>query len=247
MYYTVVPISFLACAGTWYCLNRFGGNTVEDACSKVSFLHHFIAMVLGLWAHVSYRDSMDESAAFGQNHEFPLAVVLQHFNIGYFLYDTIHVSVWDQRFLIHHIIAIAGYSTSELSNVFALANSVNTWITEVGSILYSAYLIVKSPSAYVVFVVIYTASRLLFLLFSLQVLGQVRRFLSGEDVPVAWSLAPAWAPYCAATLQVMLLCVNVMFVLVHWKKLAKTWFGGSKKAKETEQVHGNGAETKKDE
>ena len=30
----------------------------------------------------------------------------------------------------HHLIAIAGYATSELANVFGLANAVNTWITE---------------------------------------------------------------------------------------------------------------------
>ena len=32
----------------------------------------------------------------------------------------------------HHLIAIAGYATSEIANVFGLANAVNTWITEVG-------------------------------------------------------------------------------------------------------------------
>ena len=30
----------------------------------------------------------------------------------------------------HHLIAIAGYASSELANVFGLANAVNTWITE---------------------------------------------------------------------------------------------------------------------
>eukprot|EP00929_Paragymnodinium_shiwhaense_P108434 TRINITY_DN74755_c0_g1_i1.p1 TRINITY_DN74755_c0_g1~~TRINITY_DN74755_c0_g1_i1.p1 ORF type:complete len:244 (-),score=37.24 TRINITY_DN74755_c0_g1_i1:68-799(-) len=243
MYYTVVPISFLACSGTWYCLARFGGFTVEDACSRVSFLHHLVAMVLGLWTHAEYWKSLEDSAAFGQNHEFPLAVVLQHFNIGYFLYDTIHVCVWDQRWLIHHVIALAGYGTSELSNVFGLANAVNTWITEMGSILYSAYLVIKSPTSYVVFVVFYTASRLLFCLFSIQVLQQVRRFLSGEGVPPTWALAPAWAPYCAASLQVLLCIVNVMFVFTHWKKLAKTWSAGAKQS----SSNGNGIKTGKDE
>jgi hypothetical protein len=39
--------------------------------------------------------------------------------------------VWDQKFLEHHFIAIAGYASSEIANVFGLANAVNTWITEV--------------------------------------------------------------------------------------------------------------------
>merc|ERR1712217_816199 len=111
------------------------------------------------YAHWLYYDKLSEEASFGKNDEYPVAVLLQHFNIGYFLCDLIHVTVWEQRFFLHHVVALAGYGTSELANVFALANAVNTWVTEVGSIMYSTYLLVKSDTAYIVFVVLYTVSR----------------------------------------------------------------------------------------
>ena len=44
--------------------------------------------------------------------------------------NRVSSQVWDQKFMEHHLIAIAGYATSELANVFGLANAVNTWITE---------------------------------------------------------------------------------------------------------------------
>merc|ERR1719382_516585 len=147
-------------------------------------------------------------AAFAPNDGFPLAVLLQHFNIGYFLYDTVHVAVWDQRWMLHHLIAIAGYSTSELSNVFALANAVNTWVTEVGSLMYSTYLVLKAGCSaqwaerfYLAFIVCYTASRLYFAYWSWIVCGHVWQALQGRS-PFSY---PAWAPYCAASLQLMLL------------------------------------------
>ena len=48
-------------------------------------------------------------------------------------YGSRSPEVWDQKFLEHHFIAIAGYASSEIANVFGLANAVNTWITEVRS------------------------------------------------------------------------------------------------------------------
>merc|ERR1711920_221601 len=145
-------------------------------------------MALGLWAHWRYHAQVQEDASFGPNNEYPIAVLLQHFNIGYFLYDTVHVTTWDQRWVVHHLIAIAGYTTSEMSNVFALANAVNTWITEVGSLMYSTYLVVKaacrpewSNAFYFVFVSIYTLSRLYFALWSWTVCGHVWQALQGKS------------------------------------------------------------------
>lgn len=105
------------------------GALVEQSCSRISFFHHLVAALLGAYAHWCYRAELTE-AAFGANDRFPVAVLLQHFNLGYFLYDSVHVAVWDQKFMEHHLIAMAGYATSELANVFGLANAVNTWITE---------------------------------------------------------------------------------------------------------------------
>eukprot|EP00434_Breviolum_minutum_P034541 symbB.v1.2.030577.t1/scaffold3461.1/size67752/2 len=173
--------------------------------------------MLGAWAHWCYQDHLEE-AAFGANDRFPVAVLLQHFNLGYFLYDTVHVAVWDQKFMEHHLIAIAGYATSELANVFGLANAVNTWITEVGSLMYSAYLIKRSDTLYLAFVICYTLSRVYFGYWSLVVLSQVWEVLQNGP---GTRVMPSWAPYCAASLQILLFGVNATFVATHWRKLLK--------------------------
>lgn len=227
MYFAAVPATFGVCSGLFLCFFHLFGVPVEKSCSRVSAFHHFVALCLGLWAHWSYQERVAQDASFGWNNEFPAAVLLQHFNIGYFLYDSVHVAVWDQKWIVHHIIALAGYGTSELANVFALANAVNTWITELGSLMYSAYLNIRSDSAYVAFVVLYTASRAYLGFWSVTVLRQVWRMLS---TPVAERGAlPAWAPYCAATLQVSLVVVNMMFLSTHWIKLWKRYMGRGKR------------------
>ncbi|CAJ1366492.1 unnamed protein product, partial [Effrenium voratum] len=183
-----------------------------------------VAAVLGLWAHWAYQDHLHE-AAFGANDRFPVAVLLQHFNLGYFLYDIVHVSVWDQKFVEHHIVAISGYATSEIAHVFGLANAVNTWITEVGSLMYSAYLIKRSDSSYAAFVICYTISRLYFAYWSIIVLQQVWQvFTQGPGSFVM----PRWAPYCAVSLQILLFLVNASFVITHWRKLLKRFVSGAK-------------------
>merc|ERR1712232_1114286 len=174
MYYVAIPATFALCSGLFLGSFHLTGAMVERSCSRVSWFHHFVAMCLGAWAHWRYYSDVDEKSSFGQNTEFPDAVLLQHFNIGYFLYDTVHVAVWDQKWLVHHLIAIAGYVTSEYSGVFALSNAVNTWITEVGSLMYSTYLTIRTERSYVLFVVLYTVSRAYFALWSLTVLRQVR-------------------------------------------------------------------------
>lgn len=182
---------------------------------------------MGLYAHWIYAPQVAVSACFGWNGDFPIAIVLQHFNIGYFLYDSIHVVTWDQKFLVHHTVALLGYGSSEYSEVFILANAVNTWIAEFGSLMYSAYLVKKSELAYLAFVVLYTASRFYFLYWSGQVFQQAYRALTVKD---ALGTAPWWAPYCAASLQLLLLVVNFRFMITHWRKLAKSW-GGKREAR----------------
>lgn len=229
MYFYLVPASFALCTGLFLCSFYLTGAPVEKSCARVSLFHHFVAMVLGLWAHSQYYQQVQEDASFGPNNEFPIAVALQHFNIGYFLYDTIHVTVWDQKWILHHCVALAGYGTSELANVFALANAVNTWITEVGSLMYSAYLIIRSDEAYYVFVVLYMLSRGYFIFWSSTVLGQVWTALSS---PPASPHYPFWAPYDAALLQIMLLVVNLLFVSTHLKRVMQKLTGKPKKRKE---------------
>lgn len=235
MYFYVVPLTFAACSVLLPLSFYLTGASVDTSCSRVSFLHHFIAMLLGMYAHWTYRDSVQEHASFGLNTDFPVAVVLQHFNIGYFLYDSINVTTWDQRFWVHHMVALAGYGTSEVANVFALSNAVNTWITEIGSLLYQLYLLLAksdsrmSPAAqqrsYVAFVVVYALTRAYFAYWSLTVFGHVRASLISSDRGVKY---PSWAPYDAAFLQVMLLGINLLFLWTHVKKLMKGTKHGSK-------------------
>ncbi|CAE7906206.1 unnamed protein product [Symbiodinium sp. KB8] len=216
MYFVAVALSFALCT-CLFMLSIYTGAMVEQSCSRVSFFHHLAAACLGLWAHSCYRDQLGH-AAFGANDQFPVAVLLQHFNLGYFLYDTVHVAVWDQKFMEHHLIAIAGYATSEIANVFGLANAVNTWITEVGSVMYSAYLLKRTDGLYLAFVLLYTASRVYFAYWSFYILGQVWRVL--QEGPGDYTM-PGWAPYCAATLQIALFLVNASFVATHWQKLLR--------------------------
>lgn len=235
MYFYVVPLTFASCSVLLPLSFYLTGASVDTSCSRVSFLHHFIAMLLGMYAHWSYRDNVQDDASFGLNTDYPVAVVLQHFNIGYFLYDSINVTTWDQRFWLHHMVALAGYGTSELANVFALSNAVNTWITEIGSLLYQLFLLVKSdtrvsPAAhqqiYVFFVVVYAITRAYFACWSVTVFGHVRASLVSADRGVKY---PSWAPYDAAFLQVMLLAINLLFLWTHVKKLIRgTRRGGCK-------------------
>lgn len=231
MYFYVVPATFLLCTSLFLGSFHLTGALVDRSCSRVSLFHHFVAMLMGMYAHWQYRDRVMEEASFGQNTDFPAAVVLQHFNIGYFLYDTIHVTVWDQRWFLHHSIALAGYGTSEIANVFALANAVNTWITEIGSLLYQVYLHVKTDSAYVVFVLVYTATRMGFAWWSFTVFRHCYKELSAPEGDKHY---PSWAPYDAALLQVLLLAVNLLFLSTHLKKVCKLALGGSKQAPKNE-------------
>mmetsp|Transcript_35648 Transcript_35648/g.80495 ORF Transcript_35648/g.80495 Transcript_35648/m.80495 type:complete len:234 (+) Transcript_35648:156-857(+) len=216
MYYWAIPATFASLSGLYLLLLHIGGPYADKACARVSLVHHFVAMLLGLYVHAKYAHRLEEDAAFGSNHLYPEAVLLQHFNIGYFLYDSIHVWVWDQKFVVHHMVALCGYGTSELANVFALANAVNTWITEAGSVMYSSFLLVKTDAAYAAFVIAYAVSRSYFAYWSFLVLQQVRQALTAP-LP-QWSY-PVWAPYDAAALQLMLFAINALFLWTHTRKL----------------------------
>mmetsp|Transcript_20017 Transcript_20017/g.46603 ORF Transcript_20017/g.46603 Transcript_20017/m.46603 type:complete len:232 (-) Transcript_20017:137-832(-) len=216
MYYWAIPATFFSLSLLYLGLLLLGGPFADKACARVSLFHHVVAMCLGLYVHFKYADRLEEDAAFGSNHVYPEAVLLQHFNIGYFMYDSIHVWVWDQKFVVHHMVALCGYGTSELANVFALANAVNTWITEAGSVMYSTFLLVKTDAAYIVFVLGYAISRAYFAYWSLTVFRQVARALTSPAPH--WSY-PVWAPYDAAALQLMLFVINALFLATHTRKL----------------------------
>merc|ERR1712136_629863 len=120
---------------------------------------------------------------------------------------------------------IAGFATSEIAGVFALANGVNTWITELGSIMYQVHLLVKSRASYTFFVFMYTLSRVYFAYWSISVLTQAWTALHDPEWGVRY---PIWAPFCAGSLQVSLLGINSIFALKHLKKLGKQYAGRRK-------------------
>lgn len=97
-------------------------------------------------------------------------------------------------------------------NTFALANAVNILVAESGSIMYNYYNAHKSLNHYVVFVLVYGISRLLFSLWSLSVLYQAW-------FPFEGAVYPFWAPYVITILQLTLLAVNFTFLMTHVRKL----------------------------
>jgi hypothetical protein len=143
--------------------------------------------------------------------------------MGYFLYDSIHVVVWDQKFILHHAIALLGFSVSDYTNVFGLANAVNIFITEIGSMMYNWYNKNKTTENYIIFVTGYSISRLIFLLWSLSVLYQCW-YYRGTNTYV-W-----WIPHVASALQLLLLSVNAAFLTTHIRKLRAILLKNNKEA-----------------
>ena len=64
---------------------------VQVSCELTSLFHHILVVIIGIYAIYDSRDYLVVEAGLGRNDWFPLAHGLQHFNIGYFLYDSIHV------------------------------------------------------------------------------------------------------------------------------------------------------------
>ncbi|KAF4722264.1 hypothetical protein FOZ63_020499 [Perkinsus olseni] len=122
------------------------------------------------------------------------------------------------------------FGLSDIANVFGLANAVNTFITEMGSVMYNYYNSHKSTRTYIIFVAAYSVSRLIFLAYSVLVFYQA-------VTPPPAAVYPWWAPIVMISLQLMLFVVNLKFLLVHWRKLRKILRkereSGSKVEKET--------------
>ena len=66
-------------------------KSVLVACELTAMWHHIIAVIIGIYAVYINKDFLWTEAALGANDSFPIVIGLQHFNIGYFLYDFIHV------------------------------------------------------------------------------------------------------------------------------------------------------------
>ncbi|KAF4721826.1 hypothetical protein FOZ63_007520 [Perkinsus olseni] len=206
----LIPFSIFA---TVFILNMYRtGGCLVKSCEYTSMFHHSISIVAALACMAAEWNELSTRAVYGSNTDFPRASLLQHINIGYFLYDFLHSLAWEHHFIIHHAVALTGLFASEYMNSFALANAVNTLIAESGSIIYNYYNAHKSLNHYVVFVAVYGVSRLVFLMWSLSVLYQAWR-------PFLGAVYPFWAPYAITSLQLSLLVVNLLFLFTHMRKL----------------------------
>ncbi|KAF4675606.1 hypothetical protein FOL47_007558 [Perkinsus chesapeaki] len=198
-------------------LYRLKGD-VNKASQYVAMFHHVVSTLLAAAVIIMNWDSLWTMASYGHNTDYPLVNVLQHFNIGYFTYDLAHVVTWDRKFLGHHIVALTGFLSSDYANVFGLGNAVNTFITELGSIMYNYYNTKRSTKTYTIFVIAYSISRIFLLTWSLRIIWQAVHPPSNYDYP-------AWAPYAMVILQTSIFVINFKFLLTHIRKLYKILTG----------------------
>lgn len=205
--------SFLVCGSiNLVCYYKYRNWVV--ACEITSQAHHGLVAVVGAYLAFLYRHSLLAEGALGASVNFPMVTELQHINIGYFLYDTIHCLIWDHKFIAHHLTVLSGFGISEYAGCFALANAVNTCIAEVGSLMYNQYNKHKTLTNYKIFVGFYTVSRTFFLIWSIFLVYQCFNYTG----PNAGNY-PVWVPYAGSALQLGILVVNIQFLMVHAKKL----------------------------
>ena len=188
----------------------------ERALAMTSLTHNVIASALGLYAIHSYFDSLGASA-LARSRNFPWADYLQRFNAGFFPYDLWHCIISRHTsivVIVHNFLVLAALGLTIQSGFSALGNAVNTSITDIGSLFYTAYLSFQSKKNYARFVIIYSVSRLVFFAWSLHILYQLwnREALFPNEYPF-------WLPVCVAALQMLLLFLNWPFLYVHIRKL----------------------------
>ncbi|KAF4689101.1 hypothetical protein FOZ60_002062 [Perkinsus olseni] len=190
----LIPFSIFA---TVFILNMYRtGGCLVKSCEYTSMFHHSISIAAALACMAAEWNELSTRAVYGSNTDFPWASLLQHINIGYFLYDFLHSLAWEHHFIIHHAVALTGLFASEYMNSFALANAVNTLIAESGSIIYNYYNAHKSLNHYFIFVAVY-----------------------GSGDPSKGQSTPSGLPYAITSLQLSLLVVNLVFLFTHMRKL----------------------------
>lgn len=202
---------------------------LEAGCTFVSLVHHFLAVIGSVCVIYSYWATFEYDCSLGPNSEYPWANQLNWFNSGYFLYDLIHAFTWDQKWIAHHLVALTGFVLSDYAGCFALGNAGNTFIAEIGSLMYNVFLNHKSDRNYVIFYVVYTATRILSFYWSLIVIKSTLQY----DGPFKY---PFYAPASAIILQLSLCYLTAQFVWVHTQKI---WRMYQRKKKENENSENN--------
>ena len=110
---------------------------------------------------------------------------------------------------------LIGLWVSEHSNVFALASAVSVTIAEVGGLMYNIFSKNQSIRNYILFVFVYSLSRVCFLVWTIIFIYQVI-FYKGRNTEVVW-----WAPVAGVVMQCTILFINLRFLLTHIRKLLK--------------------------
>lgn len=203
--------SFLTC-GAVFLGAYWRHKNLNTACEIASIFHHALVTIIGtLVAIVNFEHILTEGI-MGDSNVFPGVRALQHINIGYFLYDTIHAVIWDHAFIAHHLVCLVGFCISDYTGCYGLANAVNTAVAEMGSLMYNQYNKNKTLDNLKRFVACYTISRALFMLWSVVIIYKSFTYTGDHTYP-------AWTPYMGTFLQLAILGVNVYFIIMHTNTL----------------------------
>jgi TLC domain len=186
-------------------------SSISQASEATGQFHHLIAVLLGLYISFKYSHILFANPIYISNSSLYEVKLLQHINIGYFLYDMSHVLSYDFQFIGHHMITLSGLLIAEYSDYYGLCNAISAIIAELGSIMYNQYNKHKSLENYKGFVACYAFTRVIFLVWTL--------FLVYKAVQ-GFKEFGHWTVLVALPLQCGLLTINLRFLAVHVRKLA---------------------------
>jgi len=209
----VICLSSISC-GLIFGLILIRTQDKRVASEITSIAHHVLVVALALLTIYENWERILKDSALSLSQRFYLVNTIQRINIGYFVYDSVNAVVWEHNFIIHHAVALLGFGISDFSGRGGLGNSVNTLIAEIGSIAYNFYNKNKSPRNYVVFVVAYTSTRIVFMIWTWIVLKQ----LCGMD---SYERNLLLLRCFISVFQTLLVIVNLHFLSVHLRKLRR--------------------------
>ena len=191
------------------------GN-IKRAGELTAIVHHAIAAVIAAYAVWLSWDRVFTEAVLGSNERFPLVITLQHFNIGYFIYDMAHVLAYDHGFILHHIVCLIGLCVPDYFQIAGLGNAVNVALAESGSLMYNYYSHKKTLKNYKLFVSVYAFTRVILLIWSVEVFRQLYLYEPGNFKQI-----PVWVVNVLGASQALLILLNIQFLYSHSSKLLK--------------------------
>lgn len=216
----VIGSSFLLCGAIFVILRSFLEYDRRYSSTLVSIFHHVVVVLLGIWSLNYNLHHVMHNSVLSQSSKFPAVNTIQFINIGYFLYDSVHALTWEHNFIIHHMVALAGFLVSHFSGLGGLGNVTNTIIAEIGSIMYNVYNKHKSRRNYILFVSIYGITRLVFILWTFWVFGQLWHGYKSESYAHCLYFIKF-----VFIFQALLVFVNIQFLWIHMRKASNILWG----------------------